>query len=70
MTLCLALRLGLGAIFGGGATPPEPYFPQRTLYVDPDTQTDFDADTSEVAGSVIYITMTADAPPFEFEDHS
>lgn len=27
MTLCLALRLGLGAIFGGGATPPEPSAP-------------------------------------------
>lgn len=54
---------------GRGETPA-PTFPQRTLYVDPDTRTDFDADTSEVSGSVIYITMTADAPPFEFEDHS
>lgn len=68
MSLCLALRLGLGCGMRGGSEPPT--FPERTLYVDPDTHTDFDADTSEVSGSVIYITMTADAPPFDFEDHS
>lgn len=66
--MILGLRLCLGSLPIGPITVPT--FSERTLYVDPDTQTDFDADTSEVSGSVIYITMTADAPPFEFEDHS